>query len=581
MAKNDKKTEKPTAKDIQELHKKVNKTIQDVNIKQADIMGKESKRHFKRLNEIATQIENKTKEILKLYLDDEGINKLFNNEEITYKIVLNDYKKETDREFIDEWIKAIKKVNNSFVADNFFLLLNSVFERLQSKTKEEKQKDYDALIYANNLMYEKEELIKEFDELDEKITNNNREITRLETEYFNTLKQETIKDEKGQDVKASIMTADTIKVMGKFSQNIIDEIEIFKLNDKTRTQLKVFIDIEEKDSQFILIIRLKTDKNYLENYVNISITENNKKDTALTTYQPTAINTYKVFNDKVSNTLSELINNQKETIKGTGGTKYKDLEIQALISNAEIKQSKVLSQWDKYILQAIYSVSIDNPYFDINMIKRALNLKSYKKKTSINDEIKASIEKMSITKISLDIAKELNETYKTPLNADKIKALGIESYLLPLKKLYKKVGGAKQEMYCFIEKPIYFTYIEARNQILNLATEKLLIYGLTDTKENTMLKIYLKTRIDDMKYQKNKSKTNNYIGTILYDTIFKENDLLQDKELQKNEKAYNKKRDTYRNTIKEILKHYKDIKDIKDYEEIRENRKFTKIQIIL
>ena len=533
MAKNDKKTEKPTAKDIQELHKKVNTTIQDVNIKQADIMGKESKRHFKRLNEIATQIENKTKEILKLYLDDEGINKLFNNEEINYKIVLNDYKKETDREFIDEWIKAIKKVNNSFVADNFFLLLNSVFERLQSKTKEEKQKDYDALIYANNLMYEKEELIKEFDELDEKITNNNREITRLETEYFNTLKQETIKDEKGQDVKASIMTADTIKVMGKFSQNIIDEIEIFKLNDKTRTQLKVFIDIEEKDSQFILIIRLKTDKNYLENYVNISITENDKKDTALTTYQPTAINTYKVFNDKVSNTLSELINNQKETIKGTGGTKYKDLEIQALISNAEIKQSKVLSQWDKYILQAIYSVSIDNPYFDINMIKRALNLKSYKKKTSINDEIKASIEKMSITKISLDIAKELNETYKTPLNADKIKALGIESYLLPLKKLYKKVGGAKQEMYCFIEKPIYFTYIEARNQILNLATEKLLIYGLTDTKENTMLKIYLKTRIDDMKYQKNKSKTNNYIGTILYDTIFKENDLLQDKELQK------------------------------------------------
>lgn len=581
MAKNDKKTEKPTAKDIQELHKQVNKTIQDVNIQQADIMGKESKRHLKRLNEIATQIENKTKEILKLYLDDEGINKLFNNEEITYKIVLNDYKKETDREFIDEWIKAIKKVNNSFVADNFFLLLNSVFERLQSKTKEEKQKDYDALIYANNIMYEKDELIKEFDELDEKITNNNREITRLETEYFNTLKQETIKDEKGQDIKAPIMTADNIKVMGKFTQNVIDEIEIFKLNDKTRTQLKVYIDIEEKDSQFILIIRLKTDKNYLGNYVNIDIKEKDKQDTALTTYQPTAINTYKVFNDKVSNTLSELINNQKETIKGTGGTKYKDLEIQALISNAEIKQSKVLSQWDKYILQAIYSVSIDNPYFDINMIKRALNLKSYKKKTSINDEIKASIEKMSITKISLDIAKELNETYKTPLNADKIKALGIESYLLPLKKLYKKVGGAKQEMYCFIEKPIYFTYIEARNQILNLATEKLLIYGLTDTKENTMLKIYLKTRIDDMKYQKNKSKTNNYIGTILYDTIFKENDLLQDKELQKNEKAYNKKRDTYRNTIKEILKHYKDIKDIKDYEEIRENRKFTKIQIIL
>lgn len=579
MTAKDNKTEKPTKDDIQSLNKKVDETIQSVNIKQAEIIGKENKMYYKRIKELASQIEDKTKEIFSLYFDKDQIDMLFNDKEIIYNIVLKDYVKH--KEFIDEWQKAIKKVNNSFTVDNFFLLFNSVFERLQSQTKEEKQKDFDALIYANNLMYEKDELIKEFDELDDKITNNNRQIADLEKEYFNTLKKENIKDDKGQEIKASIMTTGTLKIISRFFEYLIDAIELFNLNNKTRTQLKVFIETEEKDKDVTLIMRIKKDRNYMQSYVNIDIKDIVKKDTALTTYQPNAINTYKVFNDKVSNTLSELINNQKETITGTGGTKYKDLEIKALISNAEIKQSKVLSQWDKYILQAIYSVSINNPYFDINMIKRALNLKSYKKKTSINDEIKASIEKMSITKISLDIAKELNETYKTPLNADKIKALEIESYLLPLEKIYKKVGGAKQEMYYFIKKPIYFTYIEARNQILNLATEKLFIYRLTDTKENTMLKIYLKTRIDDMKYQKNKSKTNNYIDTILYDTIFKENDLLQDKELQKNEKAYNKKRDTYRNTIKEILKHYKDIKDIKDYKEIRENRKFTKIQIIL
>ena len=245
MANSDNKTKKSTEKDLKDLNNKVNETIQSVNIQQAKIIGKENKTHYKRVKELAQQIEDKTKEIFKLYFDNDQINTLFNDKEVIYNIVLKDYAKH--KEFIDEWKKAIKKVNNSFVADNFFLLFSSIFERLQSQTKEEKQKDFDALIYANNLMYEKDELIKEFDELDDKIINNNRQIADLEKEYFNTLKKENTKDDKGQEIKASIMTTDTLKIISRFNKNIIDDIELFKLKDKTRTQLKVFIETEEKD----------------------------------------------------------------------------------------------------------------------------------------------------------------------------------------------------------------------------------------------------------------------------------------------------------------------------------------------
>ena len=65
MANSDNKTKKPTEKDLKDLNNKVNETIQSVNIQQAEIIGKENKTHYKRVKELAQQIEDKTKEIFK------------------------------------------------------------------------------------------------------------------------------------------------------------------------------------------------------------------------------------------------------------------------------------------------------------------------------------------------------------------------------------------------------------------------------------------------------------------------------------------------------------------------------------
>ena len=59
MTAKDNKTEKPTKDDIQSLNKKVDETIQSVNIKQAEIIGKENKMYYKRIKELASQIEQK------------------------------------------------------------------------------------------------------------------------------------------------------------------------------------------------------------------------------------------------------------------------------------------------------------------------------------------------------------------------------------------------------------------------------------------------------------------------------------------------------------------------------------------
>ena len=158
------------------------------------------------------------------------------------------------------------------------------------------------------------------------------------------------------------------------------------------------------------------------------------------------------------------------------------------------------------------------------MIKKVLSIKKYRDKAKIDKEILKSINKMTITRISLDIAEELNKMYKFPLTEERIKEMGIESYLLPLEKLYKKVGGVKQEMYKFIKRPIYFSYIDARNQILTLPIKNMQIKEISDTKENIMLKNYLLYRIKNMKYQKTNSKIGKYehYNIILYDTIFKD-----------------------------------------------------------
>ena len=558
-----------------------------------------------RFDELKKDLENNKKEFNKIFKDNKESNDTILNSvkfELYDNILQITYLRENRSLLYEKLIKKIKENDPTKDTEQAYeeakgkLISNEEIRELLTKEQikemyKEDRKDFECInltqeqlkVYKKLLKYDNAIISIPFEIKDLKKINLDVLKNTIKKEIENTQKIKEILEDRERLKKeifdvSNEMSKQEKEVQGKLQTVIFYDYEnllkILEIGQKIDNYFNIqdYPNLSKRDYEY----RLEQEEEMLQ-YIKDGLEE---KKNSLATYQPKPTKAYTVFNDKISNSLAKLINNQKEIIKGTGG-KNKGLEIKAIISNAEITQDKVLTAWDKCVLQAIYSLSKENSFFSLNMIKKALSIKKYRDKTRIDTEIIKSIEKMSITKISLDIAKELNETYKTPLNADTIKALGIESYLLPLEKIYKEVGGAKQEMYYFIKPPIYFTYIEARGQILSLSTDKMQIYALPDTKENIMLKNYLGTRIEDMKHQRKTNKTNNYINIILYDTIFKENDLLQDDKLKQGEKAYNKKRDTYRNTIKEILQHFKDIKEIKDFKEIKESRKYNKIQIIL
>ena len=129
-----KETIKPTEEEMKEQKKKIDESLIRANIIQVESLGKVNQTYFKELQEIAEQIESKTKEVLKINFDDEEIERLFEGSEIVYQFNVTDYEKK--KAFIDEWKKTLKKVNNNFVADNFFLLFSHLIEQVQGGYQE-------------------------------------------------------------------------------------------------------------------------------------------------------------------------------------------------------------------------------------------------------------------------------------------------------------------------------------------------------------------------------------------------------------------------------------------------------------
>ena len=214
------------------------------------------------------------------------------------------------------------------------------------------------------------------------------------------------------------------------------------------------------------------------------------------------------------------------------------------------------------ILNSIYTLTQNNEYFDVAMIKKHLTQQERKVKTQLDDDIKASIEKMRVTIVTLELTDYLNDSYKNPLSKKVKDALKVGSYLLPIKNVAVTKGGVEKVAYLFIEKPLYFEYAKMQNQLIT-SDVKLLDVPITNTNDNILIKTYLAKRVSDMKYHKEKNDKSVYKeNTINVDTIFDELDLLKD---DLSQKTYTIKRSRYINTIKEILDEYKKKGEIKGY----------------
>lgn len=566
-----KETIKPTEEEMKEQKKKIDESLIRANIIQVESLGKVNQTYFKELQEIAEQIENKTKEVLKINFDDEEIERLFEGSEIVYQFNVTDYEKK--KAFIDEWKKTLKKVNNNFVADNFFLLFSHLIEQVQDLTEEERQKNFDTMFFVDDLMKEKEDLIHDFDQLEEKIVDNNKQISELGREViqrFTRRKTELEIKGKKEEVEVIDLTDlqnESMKILESTSKAMIDEVEIFKLNDKTRLQLKVFVDTKKSKDKMILTMKIKGESNYFSNYYNISIKKQPEEEIEkLEDFKPIPIDKAIAFNDKLSNNLHNLENNTEVEIVKTGGKKKKKLQqsmMKVLVKNGEMETSKILEPFDKVVLQSIYSLIQKNQFFDVQMLKEEMTGNKNRHRGNIDTEIENSLNKLRTTLIKIEIPEELQETMET-----RFERVGIEDTILPIRRLYVVKGGHEKSVFGFTSNSIYFDYAKAKGQLISKDT-KLLQGGIGNaTKETIILTDYITTRIEDMKYQKEKNHSNNYIEEIKFETIFSL--ILTDKDLQMKPDSLLKKKKRYIEQIKTILQTYINEKYIKNYEEYSE-----------
>ena len=272
------------------------------------------------------------------------------------------------------------------------------------------------------------------------------------------------------------------------------------------------------------------------------------------------------FNDKLSNNLHNLENNTEVEIVKTGGKKKKKLQqsmMKVLVKNGEMETSKILEPFDKVVLQSIYSLIQKNQFFDVQMLKEEMTGNKNRHRGNIDTEIENSLNKLRTTLIKIEIPEELQETMET-----RFERVGIEDTILPIRRLYVVKGGHEKSVFGFTSNSIYFDYAKAKGQLISKDT-KLLQGGIGNaTKETIILTDYITTRIEDMKYQKEKNHSNNYIEEIKFETIFSL--ILTDKDFQMKPDSLLKKKKRYIEQIKTILQTYINEKYIKNYEEYSE-----------
>ena len=302
MKKDDKTIKQPT----EEEWKKIDESIIRANIVQIETIGNLNQTYFKELQEITEKIEEKTKEILRLNFEEEEIDRMYEGSEVIYSIQIKDY--ENKKKFVKSFEDTFKQINNNFVADNFFLLLNNMIEQLKDLSKEEKEKNFDTLFWAESLMSEKDDLIHDFDKLEEKIIENDRKIEELYQEVVRMLpkkrKEVEINKEKKEVEMIDLTNPDIynkhLKIFESSSKARIDDVDIHKLDFRTRLYMKINFEKQKENSDYFIILRIKAETNFFSSYYNFSEkeeqseTEKDFKDIkmktqAISMYKPTQI----------------------------------------------------------------------------------------------------------------------------------------------------------------------------------------------------------------------------------------------------------------------------------------------------
>lgn len=503
-----------------------------------------------------------------------------NSEDLLLKITIEEIQMTESVE------KMIERLNGKFITYNFLLMLPSYFTGIKETDVTYIQ---ELLSNIQTLSEEKKEIMKQFYKLYDEITENNQELTS----YMQNIWEELPSSEREIEGKTQKVIDITDKeVFDKYmnqhkniTSGLIDSLQLFEMSRMAETELHLSFDYN-KETQ-LLEIYIQKDLNFSNSYVDITerkveklkeekerlekeiqeLKEEKQEDTdKLDDFKPIPIDKAIAFNDKLSNNLHKLENNQEIEILNTGGKKNKKLQqsvMKVLVKNGEMQTSKILEPFDRVVLQSIYSLIQKNQFFDVQMLKEEMTGNKNRHKGNIDKEIETSLNKLRTTLIKIEIPEELQDTMES-----KFERVGVEDTILPIRKLFVVKGGHEKSVFGFTSNSIYFDYAKAKGQLISKDT-KLLQGGVGNaTKETIILTDYITTRIEDMKHQKEKNRSNNYIEEIKFETIFSL--ILTEKDLQMKQDSLQKKKKRYIEQIKTILQTYKKDRYIKHFEEYSE-----------
>lgn len=516
--KDDKTIKQPTNEEWKNFYDSLIKS----NIIEVDTLGNMNKTFFEELQQLAERIEQKTKELLQINFSNEEIEKMFNGTKLDYQFKIADYEKK--KENIEIWKKTLKKVDNNFVADNFFLMLSSFIVDIQDLKKEESEENFDTLFWAESLMSEKDDLIHDFDKLEEQIEENNRKIGELGREVIqNFAKRKELEiNGKMQEVEMIDLTDsrnNSLKILEHTSKAMIDEIELFKLNDKTRLQLKVFIDTIQEKENFFLKLSIKGEPNYFSKYYSIEEkkTESDKtkdfkdikmKTQAISMYKPTQI----IFLE--GEEISKIYKEQAIVTIPFGLKIENENEVTYQITNLNYEQSDKDLRFFNACISAQWNL-IKNKYPINTFIEESTLYQIYIGDTSFTYRPKKKeLEKMhdSIMGMNSNQAKmQFEPSYNHLTNEQKIKYID-EGTILPVR--YKTIEIEKKNGQKYSKKGYVFESIiplfSFMNELKLINTAPLQIESvLKSSQMNDEITRILKEEIAQLYYFKSRNKKNN------------------------------------------------------------------------
>lgn len=234
----------------------------------------------------------------------------------------------------------------------------------------------------------------------------------------------------------------------------------------------------------------------------------------------------------------------------------------------------LLKGYDNTVLNAICSlIQANNRTFTINDIYRTLTGNSERRPQPKQKEmIKASMLKLSQTRITIDRTEEAKNNMLTDEEGNRITSLKIKDTLISYREAEVKTeNGRVINAYEIKSEPPLLQYARDKRQLISFPTSLLCFESVSSTQDNIVIAEYLVKQIVLMA----KGKRDNKV--ISFDTICQATSISTDKD----KTEFKRFRDTVYKILDELLKK-PEIKQykLKGYEERKEGRTITGVKLI-